>query len=120
MRNCFTILELLIVVVIMTVLFTLAFPAYRAAQKRAQIRRVENMLLQVRSQEQVHRQENYAYISCSDLNDCNSKLNLEIATDWHLSVSSVTPHTFCAQATDGTNTFSIRQDEIEPVSGGCP
>lgn len=95
----FTLLELVVVVVIISILVSLAVPIYRKAVQKAKDRDAQAMLMLVQQAEKVFREETGSFINCADTFDCSNVLRLNLSSgSWDYSASDADENDFCAQA----------------------
>ncbi len=122
-RKSFTIVELLIVVVILTILATFAIPAYLNAKQRAVDHEARSQLKLIQTAEKSYRLEEGQYIACADNAACSSDLRLDLPPappdgNWDYSVPSVdnaaSPPQFTANSTgtSGTTDWTIDADDV--------
>jgi len=85
----FTLLELMIVVIVLTILGTISIPLYRYAVRNSLIREAHSIMSLIIQAEKIYRLEEGSYITCSSTSDCNNKLHLEISSNnWDFRVLS--------------------------------
>ncbi len=123
MRKGVTLIEIMVVVIIVIILATLATPLYRKTVERAKEREAGAMLRLIREAEKIYRLEYNTYIGCNDTTQCNTILRLDLPSqNWGYSVPSATSSTFCAQAdsTESLGSWSIRENQDNPVKSSCP
>ncbi|MBU1367787.1 MAG: prepilin-type N-terminal cleavage/methylation domain-containing protein [Candidatus Omnitrophica bacterium] len=95
----FTLLELVVVVVIISILVSLAVPIYRKAVRKAKDRDAQGMLMLVQQAEKVYREETGSYVNCTSAFDCSNILRLNLPSgSWAYSASDADENDFCAQA----------------------
>lgn len=121
MKRGFTIIEIMIIVVVISILVGLALPLYNRTMERARDNAATTSLQLIQAAEKIYRLEdpNGNYYgpttgSTDPIGDINTNLRLELnPTDWVYTISNVTtgPPTFTAQATrqGGTRTWQIDQ-----------
>jgi len=124
MKQSFTLVELIIIVVIVGIIATFGMPAWRNAQLKAEDREAQAMLRMIKAAENVVKLESNSYIACGSTTDCNTKLRLDILPTgkWGYSVTSAAGSgKFCAQATGGgTDSWYIDEIMNDPEqSGDC-
>lgn len=121
----FTLLELVVVVVIISILVSLAVPIYRKAVRKAKDRDAQGMLMLVQQAEKVYREETGSYVNCTSAFDCSNILRLNLPSgSWAYSASDADENDFCAQAQGvdiGTANWYINATSSEASSGDiCP
>ena len=131
-KEFFTLTELIVVVIILAILVTLAFPTFRSAVKHSRDKEARSMLRLIAQAEEMYKLETGgSYIDCSDTGDCNTKLDLSIASGasagWGYSVTTGdNKATFTATATPTKSTisdycyFKIENGKDEFISKKCP
>lgn len=120
-KKSYTLVELIVVVIILVILGSIALPLYRRAVIKTRDKDAQAMLKLIHKAENIYHTEFNSYISCTDTEDCNTKLKLYLPTDyWTYSVPNAGKTDFCAQAKSSTGNWSIREDEEEPIEGLCP
>jgi len=137
-KRGFTLLELILVVVVVTILATIAVPNYAKSKRKAIAKEAISNLKLIAAAERIYRMENDFYVSscsCSDSatcaaesTGCNALLKLMLnTTNWEYSVSGSTT-AVTATATykaNSTCTYSIASSDFnaDPVKSGgssCP
>jgi type II secretory pathway pseudopilin PulG len=107
-----TFLVMLVVVVIMSVLATLAVTHYVVVLERNMDDEAQASLRLILAAERVQRMETGAYVNCADTAAVNTNLNLllpRVNANWDYAVSGATADAFCSQAqrTQGTVRFWV-------------
>jgi len=112
MRNGFTLLELIVVIIIVGVLATMGISQYSAARENALKNEARASLLLILAAERVTRMErdDGQYVVCADNSAVNTNLHLLLPTaatrSWNYSVTTYTSGTdFCAQASRNSATI---------------
>ena len=122
-KKAFTLLELMVTVIIVSILASVGFVSYLKTVERTHQREAEGMLQLIAAAEKMYELDNNVYTSCDNTADCNAVLDLDISGKyWNYRVH-VNGSQFCAQAvhSKGGRSVSFHIDESlsEPVSGGC-
>jgi type IV pilus assembly protein PilE len=137
MRKGFTLMEILIIMVIISILGTLAIPAYQRAMEMTFDNQVKaNLKLIVSAEKTYYLDTNSYYTTVGSQPDAILGINnaLALALDagdnrkWDYYVSADNPGWECAQAsrTNSPNGYfrewhlRFADDPQEPTSGGCP
>ena len=88
MRKGFSIVELLVVALVVAILTTIGVINYRTAYRNTVENEGRSTIELITAAELAHRFETNSYITCTDLSDCNDKLNLELSPgDWDYAVA---------------------------------
>jgi prepilin-type N-terminal cleavage/methylation domain-containing protein len=128
MKNGFTVLEIVIVIVILGLMAALAVPAYNKAKETAFDNQAKSDLKLIISSERNYKYEMTYYYpssgSVTDINAINNNLSLTLSADnnriWNYTVKS----TGCGQATryggDARNWYMNATNTTTPISGTCP
>ena len=76
----FTLVELLVVVIVLGILAAIGIPQYTRSVERGKMREAEANLHTMYMAEKMYKLNNptVGYISCTDLDDCNSELEVEM------------------------------------------
>ncbi len=134
-KRFFTLTELLVVIIVLAILTIIAFPTFRKAVRRSREKEAKSMLRLIAQSEEMYKLESEGYyVGCSDTSNCNSMLDLSIASgasaQWKYKVSKTNPPgaTFCAQAQalpplsndPKINPFHIKNGDDDPSVGTCP
>lgn len=130
MKQGFTLVEVIIVIVILGILLSFAMPAYWVTQERALDKEAKANLKLIRAGERIYLIETGNYTSCTDTSEVNSNLKLFIPTgsspNWNYMVDNVTvgpPPTFTGKVkrnvTNG-RVWCIKQDTDEPYDQTTP
>ena len=82
-RRGFSLLEVLIVVIVLSILATFAIPGYREARQRALDDEARAMLRLIRAAERAYQLERGAYTVCTDTAQCNTRLSLDLPAGEH-------------------------------------
>lgn len=109
----FTLIELMVVVLIVGILSTVAYPSYSAYVVRANRRSAQSAMMDIGNLQQQYLLSNRVFASKDDLTSTGYSLPADVATlyDWTISVGSsgapsftvtLTPKSGKAQASDGT------------------
>ena len=73
--SCFTLIELLIVIIIIGILASIALPNFRKAVIHTKDKEASSMLKLIAHAEQMYKLEDMSYGSCWSTSDCNTKLH---------------------------------------------
>ncbi|MDD5568368.1 MAG: prepilin-type N-terminal cleavage/methylation domain-containing protein [Candidatus Omnitrophica bacterium] len=136
-RRGFTLLEIILVVVVVTILATIAVPNYAKSKRKAIAKEAISSLKLIAAAERIYRMENDFYLtscSCSDSETCkaestgcNALLKLMLnTTNWLYSVSGSTTEVIATATyrTDSSCTYTFSSDfSAEPAKSGgtnCP
>lgn len=120
-KKIYTLAEVIVVVIILAILVSIAIPIYRKTSIKARDKEAQTMLRLIREAERIYRLKYYTYWACTDTDDCNADLKLDLPTEyWTYNVPNADRSTFCAQATASTGSWRIEQNQEDPVPGGCP
>lgn len=122
----FNLMELLVVLVIVAILVALSIPNYSKTRERAHDKEAQAALSLVQAAEKMYRLRVDRYYPVNgtvetDISDINTDLNLDLAEQkWDYSVTTPAgAATFIANATIGTRTWSIDQDDSKATCSGC-
>jgi len=124
MKNFFTLIELMMVGVIIGILVMIGLPAYRKAVLKARDREAQAMLRLIREAERDYYLDYDVYIGCTDTDDCNAKLGLDLPSQyWDYEVAT-SGDQFCAHAKGVPNQtlhsdWYISEAMDEPSPSGC-
>ena len=121
MKNFFTLTELMMVVIIIGILVMIGFPTYRKAVLKARDREAQAMLRLIKEAERDYYLDYDKYIGCTDTDDCNAKLGLDLPSQYWSYKVNVSPSgdKFCAHAKGVPNQtlhsdWYISEDKDEP------
>ncbi|MCM8827542.1 MAG: prepilin-type N-terminal cleavage/methylation domain-containing protein [Candidatus Omnitrophica bacterium] len=121
-NKAFSLLELLLVVILVSIIATFILPNYWGVHRRTLEKEAKALLKLIQAAERTRQFELGNFTACSDTANCNTVLNLNLPTGgyWTYSVS-VRGDSFCAQATDKnkSSVFHITNDLEEAISGVC-
>jgi type II secretory pathway pseudopilin PulG len=125
-RKSFSVIELLVIVVFLGVLIALAVPSFRSSKQKAQDNAAKSQLRLIQDAQKMYRLETREYASCDDNEECNSVLGLDVPLHdsiggyWIYSVAAE-EDSFCAQAVnpDGSRSWHVMDDGIDPIVGDC-
>ena len=131
-KRFFTLTELLVVIIVLAILTIIAFPTFRKAVKHSRDKEARSMLRLIAQSEEMYKLESEGYyVGCSDTGNCNSVLDLSIASGssagWNYKVSKTDPPgaTFTATATPTKTTISncdyfyIKNGDNNPTGVNC-
>ncbi|MCF7886867.1 MAG: prepilin-type N-terminal cleavage/methylation domain-containing protein [Candidatus Omnitrophica bacterium] len=77
-RKCFTLLELIVVVLVVGIVVSFAIPGFLGAQRKAIDREARINLKLIQAAVKIHLREEGTNVTCSDNSDCNDELNLDL------------------------------------------
>lgn len=131
MPKGFTLVELIIVVIVISILATLAIPQYIASKERALDKEAQSNLKLIRSAERIYKMEiGYYYPQASSTSDIavintNLKLELSASSSWGYSVDGQNASATATRAISGgrswTNNFASENITCVPgASDPCP
>lgn len=118
MRNSFTLVEMMIVVIIIGILVGLGAPTFMQSQMRAVDREAQTNLKLIQTAQEVRRLETNNYVNCANNAACNAALRLDLPPrradggNWDYSVDMAgTPVNFRVRAVGdkGTSNWQIFQ-----------
>lgn len=124
-KEIFTLVELIAVVIIIGILAVIAFPTYRKAVLKARDREAQAMLKLIKAAEKDYYLNYDTYVACTDTDDCNTKLGLDLPSQyWSYEVTTPTSDQFCAHAKGVPNQtlhsdWYISEAMDEPSPSGC-
>jgi len=130
----FTLLELMVVVVILSILATMGASQYNAAKEKALDNEAKVNLRLILAAERVYRMEDNRsppeYVNCANIPAVNANLRLALSNtnpNWNYLVKSAGVAGFCADAqrTNGIPPLRawriiVPPTDTEPVVGACP
>ncbi len=134
MKQAFTLVEVIIIVVILGILVSFAMPAYRVTQERALDKEAKANLVLIQATENMYKIESNVFYGPSAVHaDLNTNLSVSLPPadgeqKWNYSTNvtaavGVNPATVCAQATrngyDNRN-WKIMDTDNAPSAGACP
>lgn len=119
MRKAFTLIEFLVVIILLSLLITIAAPQYVNYRQKIANNEAVAMLKLVYESERMLFAANNSYVACSDTSDCARKLGIDRKTkNWNITVnySSLDPYNFTARASKhrGIRRWTVDQDGNEP------
>ncbi|MBU2251552.1 MAG: type II secretion system GspH family protein [Candidatus Omnitrophica bacterium] len=130
MLKSFTLIELLVVIVVLSILAGIAVPGYIGVKQKIRDQGAKANLRLIYAAEKNYRIEARNYTTTTDTGNTNELLSLDLsdADHWAYSVpqadNSVTPATFCAEATHGEGSsieaWHLSSADPEPAEGTCP
>lgn len=122
MKKSYSLIEILVVVIIITVLVTIAIPRFRKTILNVRDKEANAMLILIREAERIYRLEHYVYISCASTDDCNQLLKLSLpaaaSSYWAYSVTVPAADQFCGKANhNGDNRYI--SEIMEKAGSSC-
>jgi len=121
-RACFTLLELVTVVVIIGIIASIGAGYYRGVRQRAGGRQASTQLRLIHTAERIKFLENYLYVPCSGFSACYTALDLDLPDDgWAYDVvcTGGCGNDFTATAVKDTCTYTITEDPSMAATAGC-
>jgi len=129
-RTGFTLVELMIVVILVGLLTTMAYPNYVLTREKALDKEAVSALMMVRSSERVHyarmfRFYPFPFFSVANMNDINGNLSLDLdGRDWAYIIATTNATFFQANATRTlaayVRTWTISNTGTQPTcTGSC-
>ena len=118
-KKSITLMELLFVIIIIGILAGIGLPMYRKAVLKARDREAQAMLKLIREAERMYYIDYDEYVACTDTDDCNAKLGLDLPSQyWNYDVAT-SGDKFCAHAKGVENQtlnsdWYISEDKDEP------
>lgn len=120
-RRCFTLLELITVVIIMGILASIAFPVFTKTKEEVLNKEAKANLKLIQAAEKIYKMELGVYCASSDIDTINPSLKLDL-TGQNWSYSADTTGTGTATRAGRTWTLYISNPD-EPIcspSSNCP
>ena len=119
MKKTFTLIEMVIVVMIISILSGLGLPLYLKARRNTYDKEARAMLKVIRSAEKMKEIETSEYIACSDSANCKYALLLDIPGNsvWDFSVNLNSGLCVKAIGNHGTSDWHFDLDMEEPEPG---
>ena len=121
-RKGFTLLELILVVIIVSIIVTFAIPGYLGVRQRAEGRQASTQLRLIHTDEKIEFLENDLYVACTGFAACNTALDLDLPNDtWAYRVvcTGGCANDFTATAIKGGCTYTMTRASSKPASAGC-
>jgi len=124
-KKSITLMELLFVIIIIGILAGIGLPMYRKAVLKARDREAQAMLKLIREAERIYYIDYDEYVACTDTDDCNAKLGLDLPSQyWSYEVNTPASDQFCAHAKGAPNQtlhtdWYISEAMNEPSPSGC-
>jgi prepilin-type N-terminal cleavage/methylation domain-containing protein len=131
MKQSFTLLELMIVLIIIGIMMSMGMVNHYKAVEMARIKQASAILRVIRDAQQNYRMRNGSAVTCATLASCrdllgiNAVMNLDEAS-WTLSCSSAAPAISVIRRTTGTYTgceysmYLNANDTMWKSAGTCP
>lgn len=121
MKQGFTLLELLIVIVIVGVLTAVAIPSFTKMIERAKADQAITYLRVIRTGEKIYYASHTGYTACAKAAQIKSILGAEVTEEsYEFSVTSSEPTTFLATAKRKTDNTTITLDQDGIWGGTSP
>ena len=122
-KQCFTLAEIIVVVIVVAILVSLAIPNYIKGIERTKNKEAKTMLKLMASAEEVYRLENGFFVDCGNYSECNNLLDLRLSNkNWAYQATAPTTDSFSATATrqgsDGRVWSISSSDEDNPTCSG--
>ncbi len=122
-EECFTLAELVVVILVIAILISLAIPNYLKGIERTKNKEAKTMLRLMAAGEEVYRLENGFFVGCSNASQCNTLLDLRLSEkSWAYQATAPTSDSFSATATrqgsDGRVWTITSSDEDNPTCSG--
>jgi|GEM_PF-881340 len=124
-RHGFTVLEIIVVLVIISILLAMAITQYSGAKDKALEREATSNLKLIAAAERVYRLETGAYQNASNASEINNYLNLMLPVNsakWNYSVVGANATNFTAKVNKISNNSTICINETAEDTfrgGGC-
>jgi len=118
-KKSFTMIELVLVAVVITIIAAIALPNFYKAKVRALQKEAISNIKLIAAAQRVYRMEQGFYADCTGTG-CNSVLKLMLnANNWAYSTTGTSPNTI--QATRGGCTYSLDSTNFDasPTGTGC-
>jgi len=122
-KECFTLAELIVVILVIATLVSLAIPNYLKGTERTKNKEAKAMLKLMAAAEEVYRLENGFFVGCSNTSQCNTLLDLRLSEkNWAYQATAPTSDSFSATATrqgSDSRVWTITSsDEDNPACSG--
>ena len=122
-KKSFTVIELILVIVVVSILAAVAIPNYMNTKEGAINKEAKANLKLIIAANKIYKMENSSFYASSSITNINNNLKLALPSsasrNWNY--ATIGTSTSCAQATryGGSTTWHIRNTEDDVTSGGC-
>jgi len=114
----FTVIEILVVLIILGILFSIAIPGYYSAISNSQAQAVEHNLMAIAAAQQKYNEDHGNYFSSSDFGAINSNLSLSLtAVDGY---SYTCAAGTCSASNQGTTVTVDTNGNLTCTPSPCP
>lgn len=120
MKESFTLIELLIVIVIVALLSSLGLPVYMGTIEKSYNKEARSMIRMILEAEKMEKLKRDKFVACSDTSSCSSELNLSLPYDrWQYSVK-LNPNTIIAERMTKSRTFKLENFDVSTATDTIP
>lgn len=121
-KKGFSLLELMLVVVVVSIIATFAIPGYLGVKQRAEGRQASTQLRLLHNAEKIEFLEENVYAACSGFSACNSLLDLDLPDDgwiYRVVCRGGCSNDFRATAANSGCTYTMTKNSSKPSASGC-